>query len=425
MALSNLKIILCCICIAISQGTYINKTKVKFDNYKVLRVQIPDENALKYISNPDHETLYNVWAEPRITRHSDIMVAPENMETVINGLNEMGLEFSTMIADVQKLIDLESKPTAKINADHPMTWTEYHSQDDMEEYMDYLAETYPELVSIEDIGTSYEGRPMRVLKICKGGTCGEKPAMWIDGGIHAREWISPAVTTYHMKELVENSDQYPAEILDKLDWYILPVHNPDGYDYTRTDNRMWRKNRTPNEGSACIGTDMNRNYGYMWNHGGTSNNPCSDTYLGKAANSEPEVQNVQNFVSKIKDKVKFYQSLHSYSQLVLLPWGFTEDDCPNHDNMMTVGNRANEALRATHGKNYDVGCIPCLLYIASGNAVDFAKGELEVPYVYTIELRDTGHYGFLLPPDQIIPTGEEIMAFHVVMAQQIVEEFAS
>ena len=68
--------------------------------------------------------------------------------------------------------------------------------------------------------------------------------------------------------------------------------------------------RTPNSGSICMGTDMNRNYGYMWNTGGTSSNPCSDTYLGKAPNSEPEVQNVQKFVSKVQDKVKFYQSLH-------------------------------------------------------------------------------------------------------------------
>ena len=87
-----------------------------------------------------------------------------------------------------------------------------------------------------------------------------------------------------------------------------------------------------------MGTDMNRNYGYMWNTGGTSSNPCSDTYLGKAPNSEPEVQNVQKFVSKVQDKVKFYQSLHSYSQLILLPWGYTTQDCPNHDNMMALGN---------------------------------------------------------------------------------------
>jgi len=422
------RILLCCFCVGIALSAQVSKSKARFDNYKVLRVQIPDEKARNYIANPDHEVLYNVWAEPRINYTADIMIAPEKLREVTDGLNSNGLEYSTMIEDVQMLIELESTPitTEKDrSADHPMTWTEYHSQDDMEAYMDYLVETYPDLVSIDDIGTSYEGRPMRVLKICKGGSCGQKPAMWIDGGIHAREWISPAVTTFHMKELVENSENYPSDLLDKLDWYILPVHNPDGYEYTRTDNRMWRKNRTPNSGSQCMGTDMNRNYPYHWNDGGSSSNPCSDTYMGKAGGSEPAVQNVMNYVSKIKDNIKFYQSLHSYSQLILMPWGFTYEHCPDYDKMLDLGNRGNEALHATHSKNYDVGSIPGLLYIASGNAVDYAKGELEVPYVYTIELRDTGAYGFLLPPEQITPCAEEIVAFHVVAAQQVIAEFAS
>ena len=86
--------------------------------------------------------------------------------------------------------------------------------------------------------------------------------------------------------------------------------------------------------------------------------------------------------------------------------------------------QANVALRKKHGQNYEVGCIPCLLYIASGGVIDYAKGELKIPYAYGMELRDTGEHSFMLPPDQIIPTGEEVMAFHVVAAKQIIEEFA-
>ena len=99
--------------------------------------------------------------------------------------------------------------------------------------------------------------------------------------------------------------------------------------------------RTPNQGSECIGTDLNRNYGYKWNHGGSSDNPCDkyQTYMGKAANSEPEVQNVQHFVNKIKNSVKYYQSLHSYGEWVLLPWGYTREDSPDHVKMMNLGNR--------------------------------------------------------------------------------------
>ena len=140
-----------------------------------------------------------------------------------------------------------------------MTWTEYHKQEDIESFLDYLAAEY-DFVEAESIGQSYEGRPMRVVKVCmenittlqhllnlsldkacKGG-CGYKPAMWIDGGIHAREWITPATVTWMMKELIENDADHP-ELLEKLDWYILPIVNPDGYAYTKTNDRLWRKTR--------------------------------------------------------------------------------------------------------------------------------------------------------------------------------------
>ena len=241
-------IFLCSLYINFTQSNRIPKSKAWFDGYKVLNIQIPNEEARNYIVNPDHQDLYDIWAQPRINYTSDIMVAPEKFEEVTQRLTSNGLEFSIMIEDVQKLIELESTPVTRnkdINSKHPMTWTEYHDQEDMEAYMDYLAKTYPDLVSIDNIGFSYEQRPMRVLKICQGGICGKKPAMWIDGGIHAREWITPAVTTFHMKELVENSGNYSSDIIDKLDWYILPVHNPDGYAYTRKSDktRCWRKNR--------------------------------------------------------------------------------------------------------------------------------------------------------------------------------------
>ena len=109
--------------------------------------------------------------------------------------------------------------------------------------MDYFVKHYPNLVSTELIDKSYEGRSIRVPRICKGGICVEYPAMWIDGGMHAREWITSATFTYMMKELVENGQNYPAKIVDQLDWYILPVFNPDGYNYSITSDRMWRKNR--------------------------------------------------------------------------------------------------------------------------------------------------------------------------------------
>ena len=87
------------------------------------------------------------------------------------------------------------------------------------------------------IGNSYEGRELFLVKIGTPSTRGlRKPAVWIDGGIHAREWISPATVAYIMSELLNNADNH-ANILNEYDFYVMPIINPDGYEYTHTDNR--------------------------------------------------------------------------------------------------------------------------------------------------------------------------------------------
>ena len=101
-----------------------------------------------------------------------------------------------------------------------MDWEDFHTMEDMYTYLAYLEQTY-DFVTVESIGESYEGQDMRVAKVCRGG-CGDKPAMWVDGGIHAREWIAPAVNTYLLKELVENDGAHP-EFTEDLDWWVSEI----------------------------------------------------------------------------------------------------------------------------------------------------------------------------------------------------------
>merc|ERR1719367_77553 len=107
------------------------------------------------------------------------------------------------------------------------------------------------------------------------------------GGIHAREWISPATVMWQIKELVEGSGAVGgenADLVDNLNWHILPVTNPDGYLYTQTTDRLWRKTRSkyPECPGQCMGVDPNRNWEYEWGTGGSSSNCCSDTSRGPA-----------------------------------------------------------------------------------------------------------------------------------------------
>lgn len=401
----------------------LSKSVTSYDGFKVLRVQVPDREAGDRLHKLGDE-FAEFWSDLP-GHHADLMISPKDLDSVSEKLSRDGFEFSTMIHNVADLMRLEriASDDSRIapNANHPMTWTAYHSTDDINAYLDYLQATYPDLVSLESIGKSYEGADMRVVKICKGG-CGNKPAIWVDGGIHAREWISPATVTFMIHQLVEVQDPEESDLLDNLDWYILPQVNPDGYEHTRNNDRLWRKTRSKN-GGLCRGVDANRNYGYHFDDGGSSDSACSDTYHGPSAFSEVENQNIRDFILAHNDKIKFFNTIHSYSQLILIPWGFTMTPPDNYDQLFSITTKANAALKAVHGKTYEVGCIPCLLYIASGGSMDWAMGEAGIPYAIAMELRDTGIYGFLLPAAQIIPTGEETWAFHKSVGRQMIEEF--
>jgi len=392
-----------------------------FSGFQVFRVFPTDQSDASYLQTLRNlREHYDFWTEVRAAGPVDIMVPPGKEEKLMNDLELKGISHEIMIPDVQKLIELEkmaSPQKDEVNPRHAMTWDAYHPLEDMYSYLDYLEETY-DFVTTEVIGQSYEQRDMRVISICRGG-CGNKPAVWIDGGIHAREWVSPAATTWMLKELVENDADH-SDLTEQLDWYFLPSANPDGYAFSRDHNRMWRKTRSDNGGILhCKGVDANRNWGFHWNEGGSSNDKCSDTYHGPSAFSEVENVNVRDYLTARKDKLIFYNSIHSYSQLVLLPWGFQSSTPDDYDTMYAVAMKGSDALTAVHGKTYEVGCIPCLLYIASGSSADWAHGEAGIGFTTSMELRDTGNYGFLLPAEQIIPTAEETWAFHITVIREL------
>jgi len=399
-------------------------SKKSYSNYKVLRVEIKNDEDARAISEVERSNKYDFWTRVRIGSHVDIMASPETLEDLHSIINSLELEFRIMIQDVQSLIDLENSADITITnnlAGHNMEWTSYHSLEDIYGWFDYLEATY-DFCEKETIGQTYEHQDMIVMKVCKGG-CGNKPAMWIDSGIHGREWIAPAVGTWMLNELVENRANHP-ELLDNLDWYFLPSANPDGYRKSRNDDRMWRKTTSFYEGNECQGTDPNRNWDTHWgDQNGASSDSCSLNYYGPEPWSEVEVRNLRDYLLAHNDTIKFYHALHSYRQQILMPWGYTTDPAPDFDAMYDLALLANEALFATHGEYYEPGCIACIIYTATGGALDWVYEIAGIPYTYTIELRDTGDYGVLLPPDQIIPNSEEVWAFHKVAAEIMIEEF--
>ena len=262
------------------------------------------------------------------------------------------------------------------------------------------------MASTSTIGTSTGGKDLKIIHLSTNRTAGKK-TLWFDGGLHAREWVTTPTVTYIADTLLRgygtNSDA--TQLLDNFDVIVCPIINVDGVDFTWAEDgdRMWRKTRSENSRDRCVGTDPCRNFDYEWAGAGASGNECSDTYYGPSAASEPEVQAVQNYVCGHNDTIQLYINFHSYSQLWLSPWGYTNDLPKDYTQQNDGSAVAVKAVLDTHGKVYEYGATSDTIYPASGIAADYAYGQCGIKYSYTVELRDTGRYGFLLPPEEIIP----------------------
>ncbi|ELK24444.1 Carboxypeptidase A4 [Myotis davidii] len=353
----------------------------------------------------------NLWKSSCSLGHPvDVLVPAVSLQPVEFFLKSQGLDYSVTIEDLQALLDKEDEEMQynqeQERSSNNFNYGAYHSLEAIYQEMDSIAGDFPDLASRVKIGHSFEDRPMYVLKFSTGKGS-QRPAIWLNAGIHSREWISQATAMWTARKIVSDYGKDPAitSILEKMDIFLLPVANPDGYVHTHTENRLWRKTRSLRPGSPCIGVDPNRNWNASFAGKGASANPCSEVYHGPHANSEVEVKSVVDFIQQ-HGGFKCFIDLHSYSQLLMYPYAYTANEAADADELDEVARRAATALASLSGTQYRVGPSATTVYQASGSSVDWAYDN-GIKYAFTFELRDTGHYGFLLPADQIIPTAEE------------------
>lgn len=184
---------------------------------------------------------------------------------------------------------------------------------------------------------SVEGRAVNGIRL-HAGPATSRSAVLILGGTHARELMNPDAIVGLAVDLFLSHDNgtdlkygnrtWPADevriFLEALDIWLVPCTNPDGRQFVLTTDDLWRKNRRINPNAArpiCHGVDLNRNADFMWGvtMGNTSCDACSIVYCGPAAFSEPETRNIRQLLDT-QDFVTFLD-VHSYSELVLYPWG--------------------------------------------------------------------------------------------------------
>ncbi|XP_011690610.1 PREDICTED: zinc carboxypeptidase-like [Wasmannia auropunctata] len=378
-----------------------------FHNYKVFKIATTTKKQAELLNQlTDKPDGFSFWKDPFVNKVAELMVAPHKLSEFHEIMTQIQALYEIYIENVQELINRTMSTCAS-----RFDFKSYHTLDTIHKKMDDLEKKHPDKVQTVVGGKSYEGRPIKGVKVSFKPN---NPGIFIEGGIHAREWISPATVMYILHQLLTSNNPEVRALAESHDWYIFPSFNPDGYVYTHTTNRLWRKTRKRYT-NKCYGSDPNRNWAYQWNTGGSSNSPCSDIYAGDAPFSEIETKSMSQYIRSISDKFYAYISFHSYSQYLMFPYGHTKDHLENYQDLYAIASKSIAALNKRYGTEYYTGNTAEMVGIASGGSVDYVKGIFHIPIVYVYELRDRGRYGFLLPSDQIIPTGEETLDSLVAM----------
>ncbi len=237
------------------------------------------------------------------------------------------------------------------------------------------------------IGRSIEGRDLNIIHISQDiSTTINKQNIFIVGCHHAREWISVEIPLLFAKYLLENQDISAVKKALEANIYILPILNPDGLEFSIHNYRYWRKNRKYT-GDFIWGIDLNRNYGYMWgfDNDGSSPSPESETYRGWAPFSEPETEALRQFL--LANPPDGSISFHNYSQLILIPWGYTYEKPEDFEEMETIASKMSEKIFNVNGRYYDFGGADAL-YLVNGGSDDWIYGTFKTPS-FTIELPPT------------------------------------
>nr|XP_033815562.1 mast cell carboxypeptidase A-like isoform X2 [Geotrypetes seraphini] len=383
-----------------------------FDGDKAFRVKPQDEGQVelvKYLSSMVQLDFWRPDSAHTIVPQTDVdfRVEADQIKTIQTLLEQNGMQYEILFQNVQEGIEkqFDGKPNS---SNRRYSYSKYNKWEKIVAWTANIAAKYPKLVSRIQIGTTTEERPMYLLKVGKQRSA--KNAIFIDCGIHAREWISPAFCQWFVKEATKTygKDKLMTKLLNSLTFYILPVLNIDGYVWTWTADRMWRKNRSNSSNTNCIGTDLNRNFDVQWCSIGSSNKACSEVYCGPAAESEKETKAVANFIRNNIQSIKAYLSFHSYSQMLLYPYSYTYELAPTHEELNDVAKAAVGALSSLYRTNYTYGPAASTIYPTSGSSADWAYDK-GIKYSFTFELRDRGKYGFLLPEYLIKSTCKETM----------------
>ena len=272
---------------------------------------------------------YDVWT--RSNNFIDIKLPKEigeqinDGQVIIDNMNEL-------IQNTLPTSQMMAREQAVFENDYDFFFNEYRDLDTIYMWLDLLERSFPSLVAVEHLGRTFEGRELKALHISgnKPESNPEKKTIVITGGIHAREWISVSTVCWALYQLLNRygSSKKETKYLDDLDFLVIPVFNPDGYAYTWSHDRLWRKNRQRTHVPQCLGIDIDHSFGFQWEKAHT--HACSEEYSGETPFEAWEASAWYKYINETKGDYKIYGyiDMHSYSQEILYPYAYSCDALP-------------------------------------------------------------------------------------------------
>ena len=435
----------------------------------------PDHNNEAAIIDQDKDTLLTDTEIKKHLRKEDILRDPRFAQ----------VDEKSILRDYK--LTLQNKELEQIPA--------YHSYEELTTELHALAEKYPGIADLQSLGKSAEGRDIWALKITKKPETSpenpaepgnvekddpnwlitndklnnpqqtpqqpevkEKPGIVITGLHHAREHITLEVPLFAAKQILEGYGTDPAmtKRVDETAIWVVPMVNPDGYEYSRTQSFWWRKNRQPitdadlqAQGNISnlpggvgtsekgdvkgIGIDLNRNYmdddpanfkiyrpegdtpGSTWDDDGASDRISSDTYRGPAGSYAPEVKVLEDLEQN--NNIKGAMDFHSYGRMILYPWGYKYGECEKDEEFSKVAQNMAEIIRSADDEGVSYRPMQSSdLYPATGSSEDFqyVNGILGI----TVEL------GRTFAPDEkdILPICKRLYGAQLYLIDHIMEK---
>jgi carboxypeptidase T len=306
----------------------------------------------------------------------------------ITGVNYNTNEIEALLTQ-SELDQISSQKSAMIKFAFPQNLLAapdeaYKNPDEIEDFVNDIHARYPNITTVKSIGKTLEGRDILAIKISDNASMKEaEPAILVNAMHHAREVMTPEITTDMVEYLTSNygTNAEVTNWVNSTEIWVIPMFNLDGNNKMWTENSMWRKNTRNGHG-----VDINRNYPVGWNScNGSSSNTGAQDYRGTAPASEPETQAMMNFVASIKPV--FNISYHSYSEIVIYPYGCRPNKTPTTAAVEAVGAEIGKKIQYKPGTAWE------LLYNADGGDIDWMYDTHQViPFVIEVNSTSAGFH---------------------------------